>query len=73
MLKVARVAMLLLTLSASVYAGDMQNGIQPNPSPTPETRTYEGPTEVLVGDAQESPVTIAEITLNLVQIVLALF
>ncbi len=74
MLKVARAAMLLLTLSASVYAGDMQNGIQPNPTPTPETRTFEEPTEVFVGDAQESPMTTtAEITLNLVQIVLALF
>ena len=75
MLKVARAAMLLLTLSASVYAGDMQNGLQPNPTPTPDTRTYEGPTEVLVGDAQQSPVTTTEITLalDLVRIVLALF
>ena len=73
MLKATRIAMLLLTLSASVYAGDMQNGIQPNPTPTPEMRTSEEPTEVFVGDAQQWPMATTEITLNLVQIVLALF
>ena len=72
MLKLARTAMLLLTLSASVYAGDMQNGVQPPPVPPQETRTYEEPTEVLAGDVQQSP-DATVITLNLMQILLALF
>ena len=75
MLKAFRATVLILTLSGAVYAGDIQNGLQPNPSPTPtmETHTTEEPTEVFVVDASQSPATTAEITLNLVQIVLALF
>ena len=73
MLKVIRAAVLVLTLSGSVFAGDIQNGLQPVPTPTPQARMSEEPSEVLVIEVQQSPTTTVEITLNLVQIVLALF
>lgn len=74
MLKVIRATVLILTLSGSVFAGDIQNGLQPTPTPPPATRSVEEPTEVLVTDEQPQPTTTTvEITLNLVQIVLAFF
>lgn len=74
MLKVIRATVLILTLSGSVFAGDIQNGLQSTPTPPPMTRNVEEPTEVLVTDAPQPPTaTTVEITLNLVQIVLALF
>ena len=73
MLKVIRATVLILTLSGSVFAGDIQNGVQPVPTPTPEARMAEEPTEVLIVDATQSPTPTLDITLNLVQIVLALF
>jgi len=71
MLKVIRATVLVLTLSGSVFAGDIQNGVQP--TPTPQARMAEEPAEVLVIEEQQSPTTTLEITLDLVQIVLALF
>ena len=73
MLKFIRTTVLILTLSGSVFAGDIQNGLQPNPTPTPHTSTVEEPTEVLVIDAEQEPTTTEVITLNLMQILLALF
>lgn len=75
MLKAIRASVLVLTLFGSVYAGDIQNGLHPNPSPTPATveDIGEEPNEGSAGEVQESPVTTTELTLNLMQIVLALF
>jgi len=76
MLKAIRATVLILTLSGSVFAGDIQNGLQPNPTPTPLVLvgTEQAPTEAfVVGDEGQLPIITTEITLNLVQIVLALF
>ena len=72
MLKAFRVSLLVLTLSGSVYAGDIPNGVQP-PPPGP-TSVVEEPSDIIViQEPQQDIVTAAEISLDLVQLVLGLF
>ena len=75
MLKAFRVSLLVLTLSLTAYAGDMQNGIQPNPTPEPTTKSIVEETAdgTVIQEPQETTLTTAEISLSLMQLVLGLF
>ena len=75
MLKAFRVSLLVLTLSCSVFAGDMPNGVQPDPTPTPTTKSIVEETDdsTVVQESQEFTLTTVEIQLSLMQLVLGLF
>ena len=75
MLKAFRVSLLVLTLSCSVIAGEMQNGVQPDPTPAPITKSSVEETgdSVIIHEPQQDTVTAAEISLDLIRLVLGLF
>ncbi len=75
MLKAFRVSLLVLTLSCSVFAGDMPNGVQPDPTPVPTTKSMVEETGdgTIIEESQEVTLETIEIQLNLMQFVLGLF
>lgn len=77
-MKALRALMLVLTLSASAYAGIMDNGRTPAPTPTPEpTSSIDEPAgdeaAVAVSEASAADPSLTEVALSLMQSILALF
>jgi hypothetical protein len=74
MLKAFRVSLLVFTLTCSVFAGEMPNGVQPPPPPlTTKSIVEETGNSIIIQEPQEITTTTAEITLDLMQLVLGLF
>lgn len=74
-MKALRALMLVLALSACIYAGDMDNGIVSTPPPTPPSATSTKTNDV-TGQMETGLTTtnaVTEIALNLLQTALALF
>ena len=77
-MKALRALMLVLTLSVCAYAGGMDNGRSPMPTPTPEPT---GSMTELAGDepagtisgAPAAEPSITEVALSLLQSILAVF
>ena len=67
-MKLTRTPLLVLALSGSAYAGNMQNGVAPPPQPTNE-QTEEQTTEVTSETPEETaPPTLTEIVLTVVSV-----
>lgn len=75
MLKAFRVSLLILTLSCSVYAGEIPNGVQPSPTPnvTANSIVEETSDSTAVQEPQPDTATALEFSLDLIQLVLGLF
>ncbi len=76
-MKALRALMLVLALSVSAYAGDMDNGrsVAPTPTPTPTSSTIE-PTGAAPGAPADAPTakpSITEVALGLLQSLLLVF
>lgn len=77
-MKALRALMLVLTLSVGAYAGDMDNGRTPAPTPTPLTmsgttaQTGDEPAVDISETPAEGP-SITEVALSLLQSILSIF
>ena len=77
-MKALRALTLVLTLSASAYAGNMDNGRSPMPTPTPEptsSMTEPAGDEPAVGstDTSAADPLLPEVVLSLLQSILSVF
>ncbi len=77
-MKALRALMLVLTLSASTYAGIMDNGRAPMPTPTPEpTNSITEPAgdEPAVANSEAPAVdpSVTEVALSVLQSILSVF
>jgi len=77
-MKALRALILVLTLSASAYAGDMHNGRVPMPTPTPEptsnmTEPAGDESAVAITEAPAADPSITEVALSVLQSILSVF
>lgn len=77
-MKALRALMLVLTLSASAYAGNMDNGRLPMPTPTPDPTSSSitepaGDEPAAVSVAPATGPSITEVALSVLQSILSVF